>query len=203
MSRLPLTEPDAPGDATPTFDNVVADTDIAFPNPAHRPRRDRVTRATEHPVRTTLIGSIAIGTAAVFLLDATDGVIYFAVTAHRNPIQVLQYIASGAFGSAAFDGGLVTAFAGLVFHFVISLAVVFAFALLYSRLRIVREHAIVTGLMYGGAVWAFMNLVVLPASAVGPSLLTPLAVVHGLLGHALFVGLPAALALRRSRKGVL
>jgi hypothetical protein len=151
----------------------------------------------ERPQSSMVLRSITIGTAAVFLLDATDGVIYFGVTAHRNPIQVLQYIASGAFGSSAFDGGLVTALAGLVFHFVISLAVVLAFAVLYNRSRIVREHAIVAGLVYGGAVWAFMNLVVLPASAVGPSAITPLAVVHGLVGHALFVGLPAALALRR------
>jgi uncharacterized membrane protein YagU involved in acid resistance len=119
------------------------------------------------------------------------------LTAHRNPIQVLQYIASGAFGSAAFDGGLATALAGLVFHFVISLAVVVAFAALYGRLRVVHEHTIVTGVLYGGAVWAFMNLVVLPASGVAPTVLTPLAVIHGLAGHALFVGLPAALALRR------
>jgi uncharacterized membrane protein YagU involved in acid resistance len=138
-----------------------------------------------------------MGTIAVVLLDATDGVIYFGLTAHRNPIQVLQYIASGAFGTASFDGGLATAFAGLVFHILISLVAVIVFAALYLRSRTVRDHAIAAGLVYGGIVWSFMNLVVLPASAVAPSALTPLAVVHGLVGHALFVGLPAALAMRR------
>jgi hypothetical protein len=145
----------------------------------------------------SVIRGIAIGTIAVVLLDATDGVIYFGVTAHMNPIQVLQYIASGALGGAAFDGGLPTAFAGLVFHILISLAVVIAFAALYTRSKTVRDHAIGAGLVYGGVVWSFMNLVVLPVSLVAPSTLTPLAVIHGLIGHALFVGLPAALAMRR------
>jgi hypothetical protein len=145
----------------------------------------------------SLMYGVAVGTVAVALLDATDGVVYFWLTAHLNPIQVLQYIASGAFGAAAFSGGLATAFAGLVFHFVISFAAVSVFASLYARLRVVRNHAPAVGLVYGALVWCFMNLVVLPLSAVAPATLTPLAVVHGLIGHALFVGLAAALSLRR------
>jgi hypothetical protein len=42
-----------------------------------------------------------------------------------------------------------------------------------------------------------MNLLVLPISAVTPTALSPLAVIHGVIGHALFVGLAAALSLRR------
>ena len=36
------------------------------------------------------------------------------------PVRVLQYIASGALGPAAFRGGAATAAAGLAFHFVIA-----------------------------------------------------------------------------------
>ncbi len=144
-----------------------------------------------------LMYGVAVGTVAVALLDATDGVVYFWLTAHLNPIEVLQYIASGAFGAAAFRGGLATAFAGLVFHFSISFAAVSAFAALYARSRTVRNHALAVGFAYGAVVWCFMNLVVLPLSAVAPVALTPLAVIHGLIGHAVFVGLPAALAVRR------
>ena len=144
-----------------------------------------------------MLYGIAIGTIAVALLDATDGVIYFWLTARQNPIQVLQYIASGAFGAASYSGGLATAGAGLVFHFMISFAAVGAFAWLYTRSHIVRMYAPAAGLAYGALVWCFMNLVVLPNSAVSPAVdLTPLAVIHGLIGHALFVGLPAAIALR-------
>jgi hypothetical protein len=140
---------------------------------------------------------IAAGTVAVALLDATDGVIYFWLTAHLNPIQVLQYIASGAFGAAAYRGGLATAAAGLGFHFIISFAAVSAFAALHTRSHVVRDHAPAAGLAYGALVWCFMNLVVLPLSAVAPAALSPLAVIHGLIGHALFVGLPAALSAHR------
>jgi uncharacterized membrane protein YagU involved in acid resistance len=138
-----------------------------------------------------------VGTIAVALLDANDGVIYFWLTAHLNPIQVLQYIASGAFGAASYDGGLATAAAGLVFHFVISFCAVAVFAALYARSRFVRDYAPAVGLAYGAVVWCFMNLLVLPHTAVTPTALSPLAVVHGLIGHALFVGLAAALSLRR------
>jgi uncharacterized membrane protein YagU involved in acid resistance len=148
-------------------------------------------------MKPSLIYGVAVGTVAVALLDATDGVIYFWLTAHLNPIQVLQYIASGAFGAAAYRGGLATAFAGLVFHFIISFAAVTVFASLYTRLHVVRQHAPAIGLAYGAVVWCFMNLLVLPLSAVTPTTLSALSVIHGLIGHALFVGLPAALSVRR------
>ena len=141
--------------------------------------------------------AIAVGTVAVALLDATDGVIYFWLTAQLNPITVLQYIASGAFGAASYSGGLATAFAGLVFHFIISLAVVSAFVALYLRSRLVRDLAPAAGLAYGAAVWCIMNVLVLPMTAVTPTTVSALTVVHGLIGHAFFVGLPAALVARR------
>jgi hypothetical protein len=148
-------------------------------------------------MKSSLIYSVLIGTIAVALLDATDGVVFFWLTAHLNPIQVLQYIASGAFGAASYNGGLATAFAGLVFHFVISFAAVCVFLSVYTRSNTVREYAPVVGLAYGAVVWCVMNLLVLPLSAVTPTVLSPLIVVHGLIGHALFVGLPAALSARR------
>ncbi len=144
-----------------------------------------------------LIWSLAVGTIAVALLDASDGVVYFWLTAHLNPIQVLQYIASGAFGAAAYSGGLATALAGLAFHFIISFAAVGVFAALYVRSQSVRNNAVIAGVAYGAVVWCFMNLVVLPQTGVATTALTSLAIVHGLIGHALFVGLPAALAMRR------
>jgi hypothetical protein len=140
--------------------------------------------------------ALAAGTVAVALLDATDGVVFYWLTAHKNPIQVLQYIASGAFGAAAYDGGLATAFAGLLLHVGISAVVAGAFVAAYLRWPAVREHAIALGLVYGAAVWAFMNLAVLPhTGAAGP--ISSLQAANGLIGHALFVGLPAALASRR------
>jgi hypothetical protein len=140
--------------------------------------------------------TIAIGTVAVALLDATDGVIFYWITQGKNPVQVLQYIASGAFGPDAYQGGLGTAFAGLVFHFIISFVVVSIFVAAYVRVPAIRSNAIPVGLAYGAAVWAVMNLLVLPhTGAAGP--ISVLSAANGLIGHALFVGLPAALAAQR------
>jgi uncharacterized membrane protein YagU involved in acid resistance len=61
----------------------------------------------------------------------------------------------------------------------------------------VRQFTAASGLVYGAVVWLFMNLLVLPHSGVPQLPLTTLAVVHRIIGHALFVGLPAALAARR------
>lgn len=144
-----------------------------------------------------IIRAIGIGTIAVALLDATDGVVFFGLTLHFNPVQVLQYIASGAFGRSAFDGGLATAFAGLVIHFGLAAAFTAIFAGAYLAIPAVRQFTVASGLVYGAVVLLFMNLLVLPHSGVPQLPLTTVAVVHGIIGHALFVGLPAALAARR------
>ena len=67
--------------------------------------------------RTGLLRAVGWGTLAVGLLDVADGVVFFGLHDRMNPIQVLQYIASGAFGAGAFAGGIPAALAGLVIHF--------------------------------------------------------------------------------------
>jgi len=56
------------------------------------------------------------------VLDSVDAVIAFGLKG-MNPIQVLQYIASGALGSEAFKGGLATAALGAALHFFIAFVV--------------------------------------------------------------------------------
>jgi len=48
------------------------------------------------------------------------------------------------------------------------------------------------GLLYGVALYFFMNLFVLPLSAVGPSAFKLGLFLNGIAGHALLVGLPIA-----------
>jgi hypothetical protein len=144
-----------------------------------------------------VLRAVTIGTIAVALLDATDGVVFFGLTLHFNVVQVLQYIASGALGRSAFDGGLATAFAGLLIHFGLAAVFTAIFAGAYLAIPTVRRFATASGMAYGALVWLFMNLLVLPHSGVPQMPLTTLAVVHGVIGHALFVGLPAALTARR------
>ena len=119
-------------------------------------------------------------------------------TQRLNPIEVLQYIASGALGQSAFRGGLATAGLGAVFHFIIAWVAAAVFVLAGRRIQFLRTQAIGFGLLYGAAVYFFMNYLVLPLSAVAPSRFHPGLFLNGVLGHALFVGLPIALYARRT-----
>jgi len=130
------------------------------------------------------------------ILDAVDGVVAYG-TQGLNPIQVLQYIASGALGPSAFQGGFATAGLGAAFHFSIAWIATALFVLASRRLEILKKHAVPAGLLYGAAVYFFMTYLVLPLSAVAASTFHIGLFLNGVIGHALFVGLPISLFARR------
>ena len=146
----------------------------------------------------TNVQAIFWGGLIAGVLDAIDGVIAYG-TQGLNPIQVLQYIASGALGKSAFQGGLVTAALGAVFHFIIAWVAAAVFVLASRRLEILKTHAVVAGLIYGAAVYFFMNYLVLPLSAVAPATFQPGLFLNGVIGHAVFVGLPISLLARSAQ----
>ncbi len=135
--------------------------------------------------------AILYATLVVGVLDATDGVVFLGLHG-QNPIQVLQYIASSLLGARSFSGGLASAGLGLVVHFAIALVVATIYILASRRIVALRTQWALLGLLYGAAVWAVMNLVVLPFTAVAHDPITTAALVNGVIGHALFVGLPSA-----------
>ena len=154
-------------------------------NPTHRSEPQPAARMW--PVsRAILFATLVVG-----VLDATDGVVFLGLHG-QNPIQVLQYIASGLLGARSFSGGLASAGLGLVLHFAIALVVSAIYILASRRVAVLRAQWVLLGLVYGAAVWAVMNLVVLPLTGVAPSPITTAAWVNGVMGHALFVGLPSA-----------
>lgn len=126
------------------------------------------------------------------VLDAIDGVVAYYLRFGMNPIQVLQFIASGAFGTKAFEGGLLTAGLGAFFHFLIAFVVAAIFCLAARALPVLVRRPVLTGLLYGAAVYFVMNYGVLPLSAVAPSPFSWSMLLHGVIGHAVFVGLPIA-----------
>jgi len=130
-------------------------------------------------------------------LDALDGVVFFGLHG-LNPIQVLQYIASGLLGAAAFSGGLATAGLGALIHYGIAFVVAAIYLLAVRSIPSLRSRWVVVGLLYGAAVYLVMTYGVLPYSAVAPSPVTTAAFANGILGHALFVGLPIAQILRKA-----
>ena len=144
--------------------------------------------------------AILYATLVVGVLDATDGVVFLGLHG-QNPIQVLQYIASSLLGPRSFSGGLASAGLGLVVHFAIALAVAAIYILASRRVAVLRTQWVLFGPLYGAAVWTVMNLVVLPLTAVVHGPITTAALANGLIGHALFVGLPSAFFANESESG--
>ncbi len=114
----------------------------------------------------------------------------------RSPVIVLQAVASGILGESSFRDGSSSAALGLLSHFVIAFGAAAVFYLASRKLRFLLERPIVCGLLYGVAIYLFMNVVVVPLSAVPFKLShTPLAVTIGLAVHMLCIGLPISLAI--------
>src|SRR6478752_6009993 len=133
----------------------------------------------------TLGAAIFYGGLIAGILDAADGVVAYYFAAGFNPIQVLQSIASGFYGAAAFQKGISGALVGLLAHFFIA----FAAAAIYvgaNRFLPMLRDLVMWGTIYGAAVFIVMNFVVLPHTAVLKSPLSLPLLLNGVLGHALF-----------------
>jgi hypothetical protein len=115
------------------------------------------------------------------------------------PSRVLKFVASGALGPAALQGGAGMAALGLGFHYFNAfLITAIFFAAAAWRPALVRRPLPV-GLLYGVVIYLVMNFVVIPLSRIGPrSGRATLTVVSELLVHMFLIGLPMALAARRA-----
>ena len=107
-------------------------------------------------------------------------------------------IAAGLLGRQAFNGGAGTYILGVFLHFFIALSAATVYYAASRKLVFLREHPLVCGLFFGGAVEQVMNLVVLPLSALharGPYTLHDL--ILGLVVHMVVIGLPISFSVRR------
>ena len=116
----------------------------------------------------------------------------------KNPlISVLQYVASGAMGNAAFAGGPATALLGLVLDFIMTTIMAGVFILSFDRIPLLRSHVIPGSLLYGFGVFIVMNFIVLPLSAAPPLPAPPMWLfIEIILEHILLVGLPLGILMR-------
>jgi hypothetical protein len=101
-------------------------------------------------------------------LDILAAFLYFFIQTGNDKVSiVLKYIASGVFGKSAMSGGVDMIIAGLVFHYIIAFAFTLVFFWLFPKIKIARQHTVLTGILYGAFIWAVMNLVVVPLSGIG------------------------------------
>jgi hypothetical protein len=131
-------------------------------------------------------------------LDIADALVFNQLR-DVTPTMVFQYIASGLIGMKSFRSGLASVFLGVVLHYFIALSWTGIFYAGSRRLAILRRRPVICGLIYGGAVYLFMNLIVLPLSRV-PRLQNPITVaarINGVLAVLLFIGLTVSLLVHR------
>ena len=157
-----------------------------------------VTTISASPRLDAAVRAITVGGVVAAALDAVFAVIAYVFVLHAFSVMgVLQYIASGMLGTAAFSGGLLTAALGVGIHFFLA----FAFATLYYIASLgfsaLRSNAVPIGIAYGAAIWLLMDLLVLPVTGTPKSPFNGPLFASFLLDHAFFVGLPIALAVRR------
>ena len=108
-----------------------------------------------------LIGAFCLGTSDLLFARIywnSEGV---------NLVQVLQSIASGIYGKASHTGGARTAIVGGVCHYFIALCMVSTYFLVSRRVGGLLRRPVSLGIAYGVFLYFFMNLVVLPLSAIG------------------------------------
>jgi len=140
------------------------------------------------------IGIVVAG-FVVGVLDITSAFVIAAIKG-TGSMRMLQGITSGLIGPRSFEGGLGTAAGGLAIHFLIAFTVVTIFYLASRQIVFLTEHAVVSGVLYGIAVYLFMYWIVirLVFPNAHPSLTRD---VTAILVHISLIGLPTALIVRR------
>jgi uncharacterized membrane protein YagU involved in acid resistance len=137
-------------------------------------------------------GALVAGT-----LDISAAFLTAWLRAGIGPVRLLQFVASGLIGAAAFTGGAKTAILGLALHFLIATVATVVFYLASRKLLFLIERPVNFGLLYGIVVYLFMNFVVLPLSSVAPRPMTLTGFTIGILTIMFCIGLPIALIVRR------
>jgi len=153
-----------------------------------------ISPATYHrseTLRAALLGGFVAGALRIiyaFVTSAAEG---------HNPLWVLQSIASGALGTNAFSGGLVSGALGAIFHFGIAIVAAGIYIAASRRLDLLNRFFIPSGILYGATVYTFMNFVVVPLTDFPyKNTYAAAELAGGLAAHMLLVGVPIALAAR-------
>jgi hypothetical protein len=114
------------------------------------------------------------------------------------PVPLLQGIAAGLLGRRAYSGGLPMALLGLFLEFFIAYSVAAVYVLASRVLIFLTRRAALAGVLYGIAVYFFMQYAVVAHSgaARGGGFSLEFTII-GVLIHIVCVGLPIAFATRR------
>jgi len=135
-------------------------------------------------------------TLMVGTLDISDAFIFYGLRG-VTPTRILQGIASGVLGRAAFGMGHRSALLGLFFHYFIAFSATTVFLLASHKLPLAR-HPFLYGTLFGVALYVVMNYIVLPLSKIGLRPTPPLIpLINGVAALIFCIGIPLAFIARR------
>jgi hypothetical protein len=142
-------------------------------------------------LQTIVYGGLLVGT-----IDGLAATINAAIKG-ISPDRVFHYIASGLIGSdASYNGGTPTIALGILLHYTIAFGVVTAFFILTRNIPILLRRPVISGMIYGIAVYFAMGYLIVPLSAVPKLSFSVSGMITGILIHMFCVGMPAALVVR-------
>lgn len=118
---------------------------------------------------------------------AADILTAFVIYRPATPDRILQSVASGLMGPAAFEGGLTAAAIGLAAHFAIAVIFGALFVAAAGLAPVLLRRPALSGLTFGVFVYGVMNAIVVPLSMAPERPAPPAEMIGlGLLAHAFF-----------------
>jgi hypothetical protein len=151
--------------------------------------------------RGSAVPAIVAGGAIAGSFDITYAIVFSGIRG-VPAIRVLQSVAGGLLGKAAYDGGIGTAALGLLLHF----SIAFSWAAIFyggsRRIPFLTRRPAVAGPLFGIVIYLVMYFAVIPLSAYPRKVMyTPFNVAINLFVHMFLIGLPIALAARWAETG--
>jgi hypothetical protein len=146
--------------------------------------------------KTNALLAVVWGGLACGVLDITAALLVYGYFGAK-PLRLLQGIAGGVLGPRTYSGGVATALLGLACHFVIAFSAAAVYVAASRIMPFLVRHAVLSGALYGVAVYFFMNRIVVPLSAAAKFPFSLKMMLIGVVIHIFCVGLPIALAARR------
>jgi hypothetical protein len=145
-------------------------------------------------LRDVLIGGVAGG--LIDFLFATVS----AVRGGASWMRPWKGVAGGLLGRPALEGGVGTAVAGIALHFFICIAAASLLYFITKHVKWVPRQWLILGVLYGVALLAVMNYVILPLSAIGRGIYPLNGMLLTAFMHVLLVGWPTAFFVSRALK---
>ncbi len=155
-------------------------------------------RAAGADPRPRAVDVVLAGGLAAGLADITNANVFWRLYSGTRAFVILQSVAAGIQGKAAFAGGTGSAALGLFLHLFIMCVMAAVYWIACRRWPRMIERPVESGFAYGMLTWTAMNYAVVPLSrATSPPFIASW-FIDGLLAHVLLVGLLFAFVARWS-----